>query len=305
MDRFAQLQVFVRVAERASFTRAADDLDLSRAMVSQQVRSLERRLGARLLSRTTRSVGLTAEGAEYLPRARRILAELSSAEDSVSVSRGRPRGRLRVSVPVAFGRYVLARALPAFQQRYPDLAIDVTLEDSVADFVADRVDVAVRVGRVREPGLVARRIVTMRMVTCASPRYLADAGEPRSIEDLRRHHCIGRISPQTRRIIDWSFRRGTARIRWRPACALSFSLAEAVVTAGIAHGGVLQTADLMLVDAVSRGLLRPVLGDSQVDGPTMWAVYNAADRQSARVRVFCDFVERLMLDWSQRSASQD
>lgn len=300
MDRFDQLRVFVRVAELASFTRAADDLELSRAVVSQQVAALERRLGSRLFNRTTRRVSLTGDGASYLERARRVLAELEAADDSVRHARERPEGRLRVDVPTAFGRYLLAPALPAFQRQYPDLAVEVRLNDAIADFVADRVDVAVRVGRITAAGLVARRIAAMRLVTCASPAYLEREGEPRTIEDLRRHRCIGRQSPETGRMTEWSFLRAGARVRFRPSCALAFNLAEAVISAGIAGGGVLQTVDLMLGEPLASGRLRPVLAEYAAPGPAMQVVYAHADRQSAKVRVFADFAERVTRNWSAR-----
>ena len=179
MDRFDQLRTFVRVADLGSFSRAADDLERSRALVSQQVAALERRLGARLLNRTTRRVGLTGEGVEYLDRARRILAELDAADEAIMLTRERPQGRLRVDVPTAFGRHLLIPALPAFTRQYPQLSLEVQLNNRVVDLVAEEVDVALRVGKVGQAGLVARRIATMRLVTCASPGYLAKAGVPR------------------------------------------------------------------------------------------------------------------------------
>ena len=299
MDRFAQLQVFTRVADLGSFTRAADDLELSRGMVSQQVAALERRLGSRLFHRTTRRVSLTGEGAEYLQRARRVLGELASADEAVMHEDERPRGRLRVDVPTAFGRYLLIPALPAFQSRYPELSIEVQLNDRVADLVVERVDVALRVGAVSQAGLVARRLATMRLLTCASPAYLAVSGTPRSIEDLRRHRCIGSLSPQSGRLREWTFRRGAARVRWRPICALAFNLAESGMAAAIADGGIVQTVDLLLREAIAAGRLRTLLDDNAAPGPPISVVYPRAARQSAKVRVFADFATQLLRSWSE------
>jgi LysR family transcriptional regulator for bpeEF and oprC len=300
VDRFDQLRTFVRVADLGSFSRAADDLERSRALISQQVAALERRLGARLLNRTTRRVGLTGEGVEYLDRARRILAELEAADEAIMQTRERPQGRLRVDVPTAFGRHLLIPALPTFTRQYPQLSLEVQLNNRVVDLVAEEVDVALRVGKVGQPGLVARRIASMRLVTCASPGYLAGAGMPRSIEDLRGHRCIGGLSSQNGRLREWVFQRGRSRLRFRPSCALAFNLPEAVISAGIADGGVLQTVDLLVAGAIASGRLRQVLPEHAAEGPPVSVVHTQASRHSAKVRVFADFAARLLRDWSQR-----
>ncbi|MFO1455958.1 MAG: LysR substrate-binding domain-containing protein [Steroidobacteraceae bacterium] len=300
MDRFDQLRTFVRVADLGSFSRAADDLDRSRALVSQQVAALERRLGARLLNRTTRRVGLTGEGVEYLQRARRILAELEAADEAIMLTRERPQGRLRVDVPTAFGRHLLIPALPAFTRQYPQLVLEVQLNNRVVDLVAEEVDVALRVGAIRQGGLVARRVATMRLLTCASPGYLAQAGVPRSVDELREHRCIGVLSSESGRLRDWVFQRGSSRQRFRPACALAFNLPEAVISAGIADGGILQTVDLLVAGALANGKLRQVLPEFASEGPPISVVCTPQVRQLAKVRVFSDFAARLLRDWSQR-----
>ena len=146
MDQLVAMRVFVRIADRLSFAQAADDLDISRAAASGHVAALEKHLGVRLFNRTTRKVSLTAEGAEFLKRSRRMLDELRDAEETLRGSRLKPQGRLCVDVPVAFGRYLLLPALPEFSRRYPAIEIDVRLNDRVVDLVAERVDVALRGG---------------------------------------------------------------------------------------------------------------------------------------------------------------
>jgi DNA-binding transcriptional LysR family regulator len=300
MDRFELLRTARRVAELKSFTRAADDLEISRALVSAQVRELERSLGVRLFNRTTRRVSVTSEGSDYLERARRVLAELEAADDSLRQTRDHPRGRLRVDVPVAFGRHLLIPALPGFLARYPELQIEVGLNDRVVDLLAERVDIALRVVAVREPGLIARRVVEMKLVTCASPGYLLRAGMPRGPEDLRDHDCIGTLSAQSARLREWVFQRGRSRIRLRPSCRLAFNQTESVVAAGLADGGIFQTVDMLVADHLANGRLRTVLPDLTAPGPTMSLVYPQAGRQQAKVRVFADFAEKLLRDWSER-----
>src|SRR5579864_7998340 len=148
------MRSFVRVADLHSFTRAADALGLSRAVVSTHVAALEHHLSCQLFHRTTRRVGLTTDGAEYLVRCQRILAELEAADEALRRTRLSPTGRLRVDVPVAFGRALLIPALPRFTTRYPELQLEVQLNDRVVDLIAEEVDLAVRVGAVRVPHLI-------------------------------------------------------------------------------------------------------------------------------------------------------
>ena len=169
MDQLVAMRVFTRVAERGSFAQAADELDISRAAASAHVAALEKHLGARLLNRTTRSVSLTAEGSDYLQRTRRILEEIADAEETLRGTRSKPEGRLRVDVPVSFGRYLLLPALPEFVRRYPAIELDLRLNDRVVDLVAERVDVALRVGGLRQSGLSSRRVAQVNFVTVASP----------------------------------------------------------------------------------------------------------------------------------------
>src|SRR5262245_10822484 len=179
MDQLQGMRVFTRVAELGSFARAANTLDLSRAMASSYVAQLEKHLGTRLLHRTTRKVSVSPQGAVYLEHCRRILAEIDAADDQLRLARDRPQGKLRVDVPIAFGRYLLMPALPQFTQRYPEISLEVRFNDHFVDLHAEGVDVAVRSGKVRTPDLIARRVAASRVVTCAAPRYLAQAGVPR------------------------------------------------------------------------------------------------------------------------------
>jgi LysR family transcriptional regulator for bpeEF and oprC len=298
MDQLAAIRVFVRVAERGSFAQAADELELSRPVASAQVAALEKHLGARLLNRTTRRVSLTAEGAEYLRRCRRILDELRDAEETLRQTRSKPQGKLRVDVPVAFGRYLLLPALPEFTRRYPLIELDLRLNDRVVDLVAEQVDVALRVGTLRQSGLVARRVTNINLVTCAAPQYLADHGEPRTPDDLRQHRLLGLTSPGGAPP-EWSFPPPYTARRLKLSFALLFNAAEAPVIAAAAGLGIAHTADLLIAEYVARGELKLVLEDYVVPGPPMSLVYPSAGHQSAKVRVFSDFAADLLLRWNE------
>src|SRR6185295_19031054 len=173
MDALQAMRAFARVAELGSFTRAADELGLSRAMVSTHVRRLEKRFGLRLLNRTTRTVALTPAGMEYLGHCRRVFTELRAAEEMLRRTQEQPEGRLRVDVPGSFGRHILLPALPEFLARFPGIDLDLRFNERVVDLVSEGVDLAVRAGTVTDPNLVALRISGSRWITCASPAYLA------------------------------------------------------------------------------------------------------------------------------------
>ena len=293
MDQLLAMRVFARVAERGSFGQAADELDISRAAASGHVAALERHLGVRLLNRTTRRVGLTAEGAEYLRRCRRILDDIEDAEETLRGARSRPQGLLRVDVPVVFGRYLLLPALPEFTRRYPAIDLDIRLNDRVVDLVAERVDVALRVGNLQQSGLVARRVAQINIVTCAAPTYLADHGEPQTPDDLRQHRLLA-TSPPGGGTPDWSFAAPYTSRRLKLHFAMLFNAAEAPVIAAAAGLGITRTVDVLVAEYLSRGELKLILNDFVVPGPPMSLVYPSAGHQSPKVRVFSDFAAELI-----------
>src|SRR5881394_4290573 len=184
MDALTDIAVFVRVVERGSFTLAADELELSRAVVSKYLSRLEERLGARLLHRTTRRLSLTEAGAALFEASRGAIERIDEAEAAVARFQSAPRGRLRVSAPMSFGILHLAPALAEFAREHEAIAIDLRLDDRFVDLVEEGFDVAIRIGKLADSSLVARRLGTTQVVVCASPSYLAEHGEPESPEDL-------------------------------------------------------------------------------------------------------------------------
>ena len=297
MDQLVAMRVFTRVAERGSFAQAADELDISRAAASAHVAALEKHLGARLLNRTTRRVSLTAEGTDYLRRARRILDEIHDAEETLRGARSKPQGRPRVDVPVTVCRYLLLPALPEFTRRYPASELDIRLNDRFVDLVAERVDVALRVGPLRQTAIVARRIAQTNIVTCASPTYLADRDEPLTPDDLREHRLLG-VSPAAGGTPEWTFPPPYTPKRLKLNFALTFNAAEAPVIAAAAGLGIVHSADLIVAEYIARGELTLILEGFIVPGPPISLVYPSSGHQSAKVRVFSDFAADLMHRWS-------
>jgi LysR family transcriptional regulator for bpeEF and oprC len=300
MDQLQGMRVFSRVAELGSFARAASTLDLSRAMASSYVAQLEKHLGTRLLHRTTRKVSVSPQGAVYLEHCRRILAEIDAADDQLRLARNRPQGKLRVDVPVAFGKHLLLPAIPLFTQRYPDISLEVHFNDRYVDIAAEHVDVAVRVGKVSSPDIIAKRIAASRLLTCASAKYLAQHGMPRIPEDLRKHRLIGHLRGDGNRPADWQFRHDNGTRSLRLPMALSFNTVDALTTSALDGQGLVQQLDLLVSHYLNEGRLVEVLREHSCEGPPLSVIYPKATQHLAKVRVFADFAGDLMRNYEAR-----
>jgi DNA-binding transcriptional LysR family regulator len=195
-DRFEDIRTFVAVVQARGFAQAGKRLGLAKSAISRRVSDLEERLGTRLLHRTTRQFSPTAAGTEYYERGVRLLAELQEAEDVVSSGSNEPNGSLRISAPVSFGSHCLGPILPEFMDRFPRVRVELELEDRLIDLVASGFDVAVRVSRLKDSSLIARKIVPIRHVICASPDYLRRRGRPKLPADLNWRTTTG-SSPRT------------------------------------------------------------------------------------------------------------
>jgi DNA-binding transcriptional LysR family regulator len=302
VEDFQAMQAFSRVAELGSFTRAADELGLSRAMVSTHVQRLERRFGLRLLNRTTRKVAVTPAGADYLGHCRRVFAELAAAEETLRRGKEQPTGRLRVDVPGSFGRHILLPALPDFLSRYPGIDLDLRFNERVVDIVREGVDLAVRAGTVTDPEVVAHRVSGSRWITCASPLYLARHGRPQTIDDLARHVLIGSIPSGSTQPRPWIFANDESpseELRFR----MTVNEAEAVMLAAARGVGITQTMDLLAARELVDGNLAIVLTEHTRLGPPLSIVHTRTAQRLARVRVFSDFLRGLCEYVVQRAAA--
>jgi len=300
MDQLQGMRVFTRVAELGSFARAASTLDLSRAMASSYVAQLEKHLGTRLLHRTTRKVSVSPQGAVYLEHCQRILAEIDAADDLLRLARNRPQGKLRVDVPVAFGKHLLLPAIPAFTQRYPDISLEVRFNDHYVDIAAEHVDVAVRMGKITSPDIIAKRIAASRLLTCASPKYLAQHGMPRTPEDLRKHRLLGHLRGEASRPAEWQFRLDSGTKSLRLPMALSFNTVDALTSSALDGQGLVQQLDLLVSGYLNEGRLVEVLREHSCEGPPMSVIYPKATQHLAKVRVFAEFAGDLMRNYEAR-----
>lgn len=291
MDYYSCMRVFARVVEHGSFTRAADDLEISRPSATGAVAQLEKRLGVRLLQRTTRRLSLTDDGRTFYERCVRILGDIAETEDALSSARASPRGRLRVSTPNSFAHMIFFPALPRFLARHPGLDLEVVLTDRAVNLVEEGVDCAVRAAEIPDDStLVARRVTEVRWITCASPAYLAARGTPRSVADLERHNCVRFISPSTGRTADWRFAKGDERAPFAPRGNLGVTSLEAATAAAAAGIGIAQVTEPLASQPVKSGQLRTILLDWAAPAPSVSVVYPGNRYLTAKVRAFADFV---------------
>lgn len=293
MDRFQAMQVFVRVVDSNSFTRAADSLGLPRATVTTAVQQLENLLQVRLLNRTTRRISLTPDGAAYYERCARILADVEEAETSFrEVSRG-PRGKLRIDVPPPIGRLVLIPHMCEFHSRYPDIELAIGMGDRPVDLVRESVDCVIRVGELQDSSLVGRRIGTMETVTCASPDYIERHGEPRVLADLQHHRAVHYFSSRTGRIYDLDFVVEGEVTEVKVPGKVSVNDSDAYVASGLQGFGLIQPPRFMVQAHLQSGALREVLPQWRPSSMPISVVYPHNRHLSPKVRAFVDWAAEL------------
>jgi DNA-binding transcriptional LysR family regulator len=288
MDRFQEMQVFVRIAERGSFTQAADDLQLPRATVSNLLQRLEARLGVRLLERTTRAVRLTPDGEAYRQRCVSLLADLEEADGLFR--QAVPRGLLRVNLQGTLARRFVMPALPDFLARHPQLALQIGEDDRLVDLVREGVDCVLRAGQLRDSSLVARRVAQLQQVTCASASYLAQFGEPRALADLAGHRAVNYLSSATGQALPLEFMvKGELRTLNLPG-PVSVTGADVYAGAAIAGLGLVQVPRYRVADELASGQLREVLADLPPPPLPVSVLYPQSRQLSVRVRAFAQWL---------------
>ncbi len=289
MDRLGAMAVFARVVEMESFSGAARDLGLSKSADSKRVGRLEDRMGLRLLNRTTRRLSLTEAGAAFYQGCRRVVAEAEAAERAVTRLARAPRGRLRVNAPMSFGVRHLAPALPDFMARYPELTVDLALNDRVVDLVEEGFDLAIRIARLADSSLIARRLAPNRLVLCAAPAYLERHGAPRAVADLKGHECL---------LYSYLAAGGVWRLcgpggerRLRVTGRLRINNGDALLAAALGGFGVALLPCFICGQDLRAGRLIHVLPEWSGPADTaIAAVYPASRNLSPKVRVFVDFL---------------
>jgi DNA-binding transcriptional LysR family regulator len=284
----AEMNAFVRVAERGSFAAAAADLGLTPSALSKLVTRIEDRLGVRLLTRTTRKLSLTAEGELFVARSRDILASIEAAEAEVTAASERPRGHLRISVGTAVAKQILGPALPIFLDRYRDITVELHVSDRQVDLVAEQIDVAIRSGALGDSTLVARKVGEATRVICASPLYLEKHGTPRVPADLLQHNCLTLPGPAWSQ---WPFHTHEGINRLAVSGTFTSDNADLLLDMAVAGLGVARLADFMVGRALRDGALVRLLVDSHVpESFPIHALTVPGRHRAPRIRAFVDFL---------------
>jgi DNA-binding transcriptional LysR family regulator len=291
MDRFQEMQVFVRIAERQSFTRASDDLQIPRATVTNLMKRMEERLGARLLERTTRSVRLTHDGEAYYARCLRLLADLDEAEGSFrNVA---PKGLLKANLQGTLARFFVMPALPQFLSRYPGIELHLAEDDRFVDLVREGVDCVLRAGTLQDSSMVGRRLARLEQVTVASPAYLAAHGEPHSLDELRAHRAVNFVSSASGNAMPFEFTVDGRMTEINVGGIAAVTSADLYTAAALAGLGMVQVPRYRIADELSRGALKIVLEQYAPPPMPVTVLYPQNRQLSSRVRAFADWLREV------------
>ncbi|MDR5808881.1 LysR substrate-binding domain-containing protein [Caballeronia sp. LZ019] len=287
---YAGVVAFLAVASEGSFAKAGDRLGIGRSAVSRNVQKLEAQLDARLFLRTTRSTSLTREGELFYehchPGVERIVQAL---EEMRELRNGPPRGRLRICSTTCFGRAIVAPLLHGFHEAYPDISLELLLDDHPVNFTTDRVDVAFRDGRMEDSQIVARQLIPMQMLVCASPGYASEHGLPRNVGELGGHRCIN-LRTASGRIAEWEFKVDGRPHKVMPGAYHTFNCPELVLQAVNAGQGIAQLAAFQVCDALRDGRLVTCLAQDAPDDRGHYVCYLSRKHLPARIRVFVDYM---------------
>lgn len=289
MDRFEQLQTFVRVVDSGSLSAAAERLGVAKSAVSRRLTELEARLGVQLLNRTTRRINLTDSGRQYYQRCLRILADLEDSEQQISSVHTELRGTIRIAAPLSFGILHLSPVLNDFLKDHAELNLDLDLDDRLVNLMDEGVDLAIRIGRLDDSSLVARRLAPARLVLCASPDYLASHGEPSHPGELARHQGLSYSNISENQ--QWHFNQPDgAPFSVQVPHRMRANNGDVLLQAAIDGLGVLATTSFIAYQAIRQGLLKPILRDYQLDAVGVYAIYPAQRHLPRRVRVLIDYL---------------
>ncbi|MNK04319.1 HTH-type transcriptional regulator DmlR [compost metagenome] len=292
MDRLSAMQVFVSVVDSGSQSAAAEQLDLSRPVVSRYLAELEEWAGVRLLHRTTRKLSLTAAGAEMLPRCRQMLELATDMKNVLALPEDAPQGLLRITVSTSFGQSHLAAAVADYVKQYPGVTVDMLLLDRVVNLVEERIDLAIRISKELDPNLIARRLTVCRSVVCASPAYIREHGKPTQAEQLALHNCLthsyyGSV---------WLLERDQLPVNVAVKGNISANDASSLVQAALAGAGIALLPTFLAAPYIRSGQLLSLLPEYHPQEFGVFGVYASRKHMPATLRTMLDFLAARFTD---------
>ena len=286
------LKAFAAIAALGSFARAAEKLKISRPMASKHVADLEADLGVKLFNRTTRQISLTEAGQKLVTTATTLLELIDTTEQDIRGATKSPRGTLRINAPMSFGVLHLGRIINDFVTQCPDVEVELNLDDRLVNVVEEGYDIAIRIRRLEDSSLVARYLAPARMVTCASPAYLAEKGEPEHPRDLEAHNCL--VYDYLARMGTWSFERDGEVVNVRAKGRLRGNNGEVLMQAAVDGLGITLAPTFIASEALRSGALKPVLCNWYVVEPAFFAVMPPGRVNVGKVRAFLDHLAKAL-----------
>lgn len=289
MDRFENMSTFIRVVEAGSISGAADRLDVAKSAVSRRLKELEEHLGVELFHRTTRKMNLTDTGRAFYHQSVRILDDVLEAELATSQAHGTLKGSLRIALPLSFGLMHMGPAINEFLQAHPQIEFDLDFNDREVDLIQEGFDLAIRIARLPDSSLIARRLAPIRTVICASPQYLEQNGEPQTPDDLINHRCLAYSLISDHEYWHLTDSNGN-EIRTKIHPYLKASSGDYLKDAAVDGVGIIQEPSFIAYKEIERGALVPILKDYQTPKIDAYAIYPQTRHLSRRVRAFVDFL---------------
>lgn len=287
---YAGIMAFMAVASEGSFAKAGERLGIGRSAVSRSVQKLEMQLSTRLFQRTTRTTQLTREGQRFFHNCHQGVTHIVEAmNDMLELRHGPPSGLLRIGSTVAFGRKIVAPLLDGFMKRYPDITVDLLLDERPADFTTDRIDVAFRNGRIEDSSIVAKQLIPMQMALCASPAYVHEHGLPDTLDALCLHACIN-LRLAGGKLFEWEFKVDGCVRKFLPKARIAFNDADLVLQAVLRGQGIAQIAGYQIRDHIAAGELVVAMARYAPDDRGHYICYLTRQHLPARIRVFVDFM---------------
>ena len=286
MDTLTCMQAFIKAVETGSLAEAGRRLDISAPMMTRYIDALEKRVGARLINRSTTALSLTEAGSAYYERCVVAVAAVADAEEAAAVLASVPQGTLRISVSADFGASYLAPVLVEFLQQHATIGIDVSFTNRMVDLVEEGIDLAIRISAAIDPNLIARRLATTSLVACASPEYLRQHGVPQTPGELEKHNCL--VFGDSAYFRDWQFEQGGQRTVVQPRGNLRCGDTNVLRTAALQGLGVLMLGSFALAEELRAGRLVPILTDYTIGEFGVFAVYANRRFLPPKVRLFVD-----------------
>ncbi|MBL7003503.1 MAG: LysR family transcriptional regulator [Gammaproteobacteria bacterium] len=294
MSKIEEIEAFVQVVEHQSFTKAAELLEIAKSSLSRRVNELEKRLGVQLLQRTTRKLFLTEQGEQFYQRCLQILSDINEAEDTLRDAQNEIKGRIKIAIPLSFGNKILSKLLSDFIKKHPQIDLQVDLNDRQINLVEDGFDLAIRIGELSDSSLIARKLGSTKLITCASKEYIQLNGLPKTPEELKRHQGLFYTNTSAQSL--WQYQVNGTTNHYIPQKILSANNGAFLGRAAINGLGIIHSPDFIVRNALKRGELQVMLSEYEILDIGIYAVFPPGRLIPKRLYALVDFIKQSFQD---------